>query len=90
MASSIGSAPSGCLGSSAHECRYVKGHPKAIQKPALVRGLDPAHNHDLKDVFKGAAGQASTGEGPFRDFYEALVAKGMRPEMARLTVSRWP
>src|SRR5262249_42827038 len=27
-------------------------------------------------------------EGPFREFYEALVAKGMRPEMARLTLAR--
>ena len=68
--------------------RYVQGHLERSKKPALVRGLDPVHNHDLKDVFKGAASQASTGKGPFRDFYEALVAKGMRPEMARLTVAR--
>ena len=42
----------------------------------------------IDNLRKGAASQASTGKGPFRDFYEALVAKGMRPEMARLTVAR--
>jgi transposase len=68
--------------------RYVKGHLERSKKPALVRGLDPDHNHDLKDVFKGAAIQASTREGPFREFYESLLAKGMRPEMARLTLAR--
>jgi hypothetical protein len=26
--------------------------------------------------------------GPFQEFYTALVAKGMRPEMARLTLAR--
>jgi hypothetical protein len=68
--------------------RYVKGQLERSKKPALVRGLDPDHNHDLKDVFKGAAIQASTREGPFREFYESLLAKGMRPEMARLTLAR--
>jgi ketol-acid reductoisomerase len=39
-------------------------------------------------LFKGAAIQAATREGPLWEFYEALVAKGMRPEMARLTLAR--
>jgi hypothetical protein len=26
--------------------------------------------------------------GPFHDFYAALLAKGMKPEMARLTLAR--
>ena len=68
--------------------RYVKGQLERSKKPVSVRGLDPDHNHHLKDLLKGAAIQASTREGPFREFYEALVAKGMRPEMARLTLTR--
>lgn len=68
--------------------RYVDGQLQRSKKPAFVRGLDPAHNHHLKDLFKSAAIQASTTRGPFREFYEALVAKGMRPEMARLTLAR--
>jgi len=39
-------------------------------------------------MFKGAATQAATREGPFREFYKALVARGMKPEMARLTLAR--
>jgi ketol-acid reductoisomerase len=31
---------------------------------------------------------AATKPGPFQEFYDALVAKGMRPEMARLTLAR--
>jgi hypothetical protein len=46
------------------------------------------HNHDLKDIFKGAAMRASTAAGPLRDFYEALLAKGRKPTMARLTLAR--
>ena len=68
--------------------RYVNGRLQRSKKPAFVRGLDPAHNHQLKNVFKSAAIQVSTTKGPFREFYEALVAKGMRPEMARLTLAR--
>jgi hypothetical protein len=73
---------------SSADYRYVDGQLERSKKPAFVRGLNPAHNHQLKDVFKSAAIQASTRKGPFRDFYEALVAKGMRPEMARLTLAR--
>jgi transposase len=42
----------------------------------------------MKEIFKGAATRASCGEEPFRDFYAALLAKGMKPEMARLTLAR--
>jgi hypothetical protein len=68
--------------------QYVDGQLQRSKKPAFVRGLDPAHNHHLKHLFKSAAIQASTTNGPLRDFYEALVAKGMRREMARLTLAR--
>ena len=78
----------GVVTQSSADYRYVDGQLERSKKPALVRGLNPAHNHQLKGLFKSAAIQASTSDGPFRDFYEALVAKGMRPEMARLTLAR--
>jgi transposase len=53
-----------------------------------IRGLNRNHNHEMKDIFKGAATRASCGVGPLRDFYVALLAKGMKPEMARLTLAR--
>jgi transposase len=58
------------------------------KKPATVRGLNKDYNHDLKDMFKGAAMRASTAAGPMHDFYEALLAKGRKPTMARLTLAR--
>jgi len=57
-------------------------------KNVLVRGLNRNCNHDLKNLFKGAAAVASSKPGPFEEFYAALVAKGMKPEMARLTLAR--
>jgi transposase len=42
----------------------------------------------LIEIFKGAANRASCGVGPLRDFYVALLDKGMKPEMARLTLAR--
>jgi transposase len=78
----------GVVTESSADHRYVDGQLQRSKKPALVRGLDPAHNHPLKYVFKSAAIHASTTKGPFREFYDALVAKGMRPEMARLTLAR--
>ena len=42
----------------------------------------------MKEIFKSTATTASSGTGPFRDFYVALLAKGMKPEMARLTLAR--
>jgi transposase len=66
----------------------VEGQLQRSKKPVTLRGLNKNYNHDLKDIFKGAAMSASTAAGPLRDFYEALLAKGRRPTMARLTLAR--
>ena len=68
--------------------RNVDGQLRRSRKNVLVRGLNRNCNHDLKNLFKGAATAASSKPGPFQEFYTALVAKGMRPEMARLTLAR--
>ena len=68
--------------------RVVEGQLRRSNKPVTLRGLNTNHNHDLKDIFKGAAMRASTAAGPLRDFYEALLAKGRKPPMARLTLAR--
>jgi transposase len=68
--------------------RAVDGRLQRRKKPVSVRGLNQDCNHDLKNVFKGAAIVASSKPGPFQEFYAALLAKGMRPEMARLTLAR--
>jgi transposase len=70
------------------EYRYVKGKLQRNRERITVRGLSDNYNRDLKNLFKGAAISASTRPGPLHDFYEALIAKGMRPTMARLTLAR--
>ena len=54
----------------------------------MICGLNKNHNQDLKYLFQSVATTASTRPGPFGDFYAALVAKGMKPAMARLTLAR--
>src|ERR1700755_3039446 len=42
----------------------------------------------MKEIFKGAVTRASCGVGPLRGSYVGLVEKGMKTEMARLTLAR--
>jgi hypothetical protein len=68
--------------------RSVDGQLQRAKKQISIRGLNRNSNHDLKNLFKGAAIVASSKPGPFQEFYTALVTKGIRPEMARLTLAR--
>jgi len=73
---------------SSADYRMVNGQLERRQKPALIRGLNLNHNHDLKNLFKSAATSAAVRPGGFRDVYENLLRKGMKPELARLTLAR--
>src|SRR5215510_4411215 len=73
---------------SSADYRSVDGELQRSRKNVLVRGRNRNCNHDLKNLFKDAAAVASSKPDPFADFYAALVAKGMKPEMARLTLAR--
>jgi transposase len=68
--------------------RFVRGELQRSKKPQQLRGLNRNHNHEMKEIFKSTATRASCGTGPFHEFYAALLAKGMKPEMARLTLAR--
>jgi transposase len=57
------------------------------RKP-LTRGLNRNHNRILKNVFKGAATAATARPGPLRDFYQGMIDRGMREELARVTLTR--
>ena len=70
------------------EYRIVHGQLKRSEKAVAIRGLNKNHNHDLENIFKGAAIRAAAVAGPFQEFYAALVGKGMKPPMARLTLAR--
>ena len=68
--------------------RFVRGELQRSKRPQQLRGLNKNHNHDLKNIFKSAATMATISAGPFHDFYEALLVKGRKPTMARLTLAR--
>ena len=68
--------------------RYVNGQLQRSKKPQQVRGLNQDHNHAMKAIFKSAALNATLRAGPFQDFYERLLARGMKPELARVTLAR--
>jgi hypothetical protein len=56
--------------------------------PAMTRGLNRNHNRVVKDVFKGAAMAAATRAGALQDWYQGLIKRGMREELARVTLAR--
>lgn len=70
------------------EYLYVDGQLRRSEKAVALRGLNKNHNHDLKSIFKSASVRASSSAGPLREFYQGLLAKGMKPSMARLTLAR--
>jgi transposase len=66
----------------------VNGQLRRSKKKISIRGLNKDHNHDLKGLFKAAATRASVQPGPFQDFYQRSLAKGIKPTMVRLTLAR--
>lgn len=73
---------------SSGDYHFVEGQPRRASKPVSIRGPNANHNHDLKNLFKGAAIIAAHKPGPFQEFYAAVLGEGIRPEMARLTLAR--
>ena len=70
------------------EYRYVEGQLRRSKKQLSIRGLNKDHNHDLKGLFKGAATMASVRPDRSRISTRDLLAKGIKPTMARLTLAR--
>ncbi len=69
------------------EYRVEGGRVKKATQAQATRGLDHNYNRRLKSVFKSAAQSACAAE-PFSQQYAALLAKGINPALARLTVTR--
>src|SRR5205823_5627254 len=65
----------------------VKGTLSKRRTRVQTRGLNPMHVPELKQVFKDAALTAARRE-PCQSWYQARIEKGMRPEMARLSLAR--
>jgi transposase len=67
---------------------FVAGRPVRRKRKPLTRGLNRNHNRALKNLFKSSAVASLGRPGPFRDLYDAMVSRGMREDMARLTLAR--
>ena len=67
---------------------FAEGKLRRRKRAPLTRGLNRNHHPLLKSVFKGAANAVAAQEGPFKEFYDACVARGVREEMAKLTLAR--
>jgi transposase len=65
----------------------VAGAQVRRTRKAATRGLTQSYNRTLKYVFKSAALTASRC-GPFKEWHAELVERGLRPELARVTIAR--
>ena len=66
----------------------VNGQLQRSGKTPAIRGLNPNHQRQLKEIFKSAASTAVQRPGPWRQFYQQRVALGRKPALVRLTVAR--
>ena len=64
------------------------GRPVRRRRRPMTRGLNRNHNRVVKDVFKSAATAAATRRGPLQAFYQGMHTRGMREELARVTLTR--
>ena len=67
---------------------FKDGKLQRRKRAPLTRGLNRNHNPILKMVFKGAATSAIAKPGPLREYYEATLARGVKEDLARVTLAR--
>ena len=62
--------------------------PVRRRRAPMTRGLNRNHNRVLKDVLKNAATAAPARTGALQELYHGMLARGMREELARVTLTR--
>jgi len=78
----------GVVTRSSADQEFKNGRLQRSRKAPLTRGLNRNHNPLLKAMLKGAAAAAVTKPGPFRDYYEASIKRGVKEELAKVTLAR--
>jgi transposase len=66
---------------------FEQGELRRRAKPGPTRGLNRNYNRRLKRLFKSAALTGSV-KGPFKPYYERLLARGLNSELAQVTLAR--
>ena len=69
------------------EQEFVGGELRPRKGAVITRGLNTNYNRRLKEALKGAAETASR-RAAFKEVYAAMLAKGIRPEPAKVTLAR--
>ena len=69
------------------ERKFVDGQLVRSQKMVATRGLNKDHNPKMKEIFKSAAIKARV-RGPFAAYYSGLTVRGMKQELATITLAR--
>lgn len=64
-----------------------QGQLQRHRHPGPTRGLNRNYNRRLKRIFKSAA-QLGKSKEPFQPYYERLLARGLKPELAQVTLAR--
>jgi transposase len=67
--------------------KFVDGRLVRSRKPVATRGLNKDHNPKMKEIFKSAAAKTRV-RGPFAAYHAGLLARGMKPELATITLAR--
>ena len=78
-------------GAATRRCRDIVEERQRSRRPVAAARSGhflPGTGTKLKSIFKGAATAAAAKEGPLQDLYEACVARGTKPELAKVTLAR--
>ncbi len=73
---------------SSADYEWEDGRAKRRRRQPMTRGLNRNHNRALKNVFKSMAAAATGRPGPLQDLYQGMIDRGMREELARVTLAR--
>jgi transposase len=73
---------------SSADYEWEDGRAKRRRRQPMTRGLNRNHNRALKNVFKSAAAAATGRAGPLQELYQGMLDRGMREELARVTLAR--
>jgi transposase len=70
------------------EFALVEGRPVRRKRAPMTRGLNRNFNRVIKDIFKAAATAARSRPGALQDFYHGMLTRGMKEELATVTLAR--
>jgi transposase len=73
---------------SSSDYEWENGRAQRRRRQPMTRGLNRNHNRALKNVFKSMAAAATGRPGPLQDLYQGMLDRGMREELARVTLAR--